>query len=153
MTPARLLAALPAHAAEALTAARRFYPSIDAADAWIAAASHPDREATGLADFLTAQARRMAGGALQTLRAGGEGVPFDQADPGMGGADPLQILLACEAAAEAMGAAGVALAEPEPSPTCTADLAARLGCTQRRVQQVLADRRELEALGQAELFV
>lgn len=155
-----LLQALPA-AADALLLARRYYPHLDPAAAWLAWVSlgHTD-DAQRIAAFLTAAVRREA--AAERIdhaiclrpqqRADEDDMPLGCADPGLLGADPAALLEAAQEAAQRMATAGVMLTEADPAPTDTLAMARMHGRTRRRMQQVLAPRAAADRAGQLGLF-
>lgn len=152
MSPrAAMLAALPPRAAAALALAQQFDPSCDAASACIAAHELPHASPTRLALSIRATTRRekRQGGAHGPAR-------FDRLDglaevgQTAGGDDPAALLEACQGVAARPDLVD-ALAEREPA-SDTRLLAERDGCTRRRIQQCLADRRGLEGQGQGVLL-
>ncbi len=153
IAPARLAAALPPRAAIALALARGHDRSCDAdaADAWIAHATHPHATADRLSGYLRSQSRR-------NRRAGGAHGPArftsidDALDLGLTAPsdDPADLIEAAQQVGCRPGLAA-ALSEREGAADARA-LAQREGITLRRAQQILRARIDL-ASRQNRLFV
>jgi len=155
MTP--LTKALPSAAADALLLARRFYPGLDAAAAWLAWQSlECTDDAQRIADFLTGQARRERHAEridrALILRNREDMPQLDAIDAGMQAANPCDVLEAAQEAQERMQRAGIVLANPDPAAQDTAHMARAHGVTRRRMQQIAAQRRAAAEHGQCELF-
>ncbi len=149
MTPARLSAALPPLARQALALARLCDNSCDAASAWLAAHDHPHATPDALARSIRAATRRArrAGGSHGPARFYGQP---DTLPDQPGGDDPAALLEAVQALSARPGLAAK-MDEREPASDARA-LAERDRCTRRRVQQVLRLRRSAEAKGQGVLL-
>lgn len=149
MTPARLSAALPPLARQALALARLCDNSCDAASAWLAAHDHPHATPDALARSIRAATRRArrAGGSHGPARFYGQ--PDTLPDQPEGG-DPCALLEAMQALAARPGIDAV-LDERE-GVSNTREMAERDRCTRRRVQQALAERRAVEMAGQETLL-
>lgn len=149
MTPARLVAALPPAASQYLS------KYIDPGDAYIAACE----------GLFTKQARSRARNARRSMGSSWPdrlpaGVLIDpeewheiQHSHGFHALDPLEILLAAEAAAEALAAPGAAgrLTQADIHETDTSAMSDVFKITQRRAQQIKAQR-EVQAGAQMVLF-
>ena len=158
-------AALPRALRDALEAARRVDPGIDAGSIWLAA--RDCREDEGDADAIAAAGRRARSSARNERREGGkrgprffsevhvevdlegEGYDLSQelAAQDIFGANPLDLLVAQETLHQVTGG-GLPL--PMPAASSHA-LAKRFGTTRRRQQQRQKEGRELEAAGQLDL--
>ncbi|MDD4887647.1 MAG: hypothetical protein PHO64_12115 [Thiomonas sp.] len=142
-------AALPPRAALALALAQASDPSCDMASAWLAAAEHPEYGPERLAEIMRAAWRRekRQGGAHGPARF----LSFNDHEHDLpGGDDPAVLLEVCQDIAARPGVAA-ALATREGA-SDTRVLAQRDGCTRRRIQQCLANRRRLEEEGQGVLL-